>query len=88
MHVGQLNIDGLKMSKRLKNFTSIRAILEGGQTASQIRIMFLLQKWDRVMQYSDEQMNIAERWEAKYKNFAQMVRDNIREQEKKVSNLN
>ena len=40
-HTGHLHIVGLKMSKLLKNFVTIRQALEHG-TARQLRIMFLL----------------------------------------------
>jgi len=40
-HAGHLNIKGLKMSKSLKNFTTIRTLLESGVSARTIRLMFL-----------------------------------------------
>ena len=38
LHAGHLHIDGLKMSKSLKNFTTIRAGLETS-TANRIRML-------------------------------------------------
>jgi cysteinyl-tRNA synthetase len=52
-HFGHLHIKGLKMSKSLKNFVTIRQAL-GTHTARQIRLMFLLQPWDKPMNYSDQ----------------------------------
>mmetsp|Transcript_35326 Transcript_35326/g.77392 ORF Transcript_35326/g.77392 Transcript_35326/m.77392 type:complete len:806 (+) Transcript_35326:114-2531(+) len=52
-HTGHLHIHGLKMSKSLKNFITIRQALENN-TARQLRIMFLLQAWDQPMNYSDQ----------------------------------
>ena len=51
-HSGHLHIKGLKMSKSLKNFTTIREALEH-HSARQLRLMFLLQ-WDKNMNYSDQ----------------------------------
>eukprot|EP00493_Phyllostaurus_siculus_P025531 UN25875 len=51
-HVGHLNIDGLKMSKSLKNFFSIREILDEF-TPRQIRILFSLQPWYSKMNFSN-----------------------------------
>jgi len=42
LHAGHLNIKGLKMSKSLKNFITIREVLKR-HSARQIRLLFLLQ---------------------------------------------
>lgn len=55
LHAGHLHIDGLKMSKSLKNFITIKEILEV-YTARQIRLLFLLQQWNSVMNYSKDGM--------------------------------
>jgi cysteinyl-tRNA synthetase len=52
-HAGHLNIKGLKMSKSLKNFITIGQVLENMCSARQLRILFLLQSWDKPMNYSD-----------------------------------
>lgn len=52
-HAGHLNIRGLKMSKSLKNFITIGQALEE-HTPRQLRLMFLLQPWDKPMYYSDQ----------------------------------
>ena len=44
IHTGHLHIDGLKMSKSLKNFITIRAALQM-YSARQIRFLFLLNQW-------------------------------------------
>ncbi|CRG94210.1 cysteine--tRNA ligase, putative [Plasmodium gallinaceum] len=51
LHSGHLHIEGLKMSKSLKNFITIKSILSK-YTSNQIRILFLLNKWDNFMNYS------------------------------------
>ena len=53
-HAGHLSIKGLKMSKSLKNFITIRQALS---KTMQIRLMFLLQHRDKPMSYSDETMD-------------------------------
>lgn len=55
LHTGHLNIKGLKMSKSLKNFITIRQALEI-HTARQIRFCFLLHKYNAPMDYSDSTM--------------------------------
>ena len=44
IHSGHLHIDGLKMSKSLKNFITIRAALTM-YSARQLRFLFLLHQW-------------------------------------------
>jgi cysteinyl-tRNA synthetase len=50
LHSGHLHIDGLKMSKSLKNFVTIRQALEGNKPRH-LRMLFLLKPWDNVMNY-------------------------------------
>ena len=52
-HFGHLHIKGLKMSKSLKNFITIRQALEDF-TPRQIRLLFLLQPWHKGMDFSDQ----------------------------------
>lgn len=68
LHAGHLHIKGLKMSKSLKNFITIRQALEE-HTPRQIRLMFLLQPWDKPMNYSDQTVNDAKTKEQYFKNF-------------------
>jgi len=53
LHAGHLNIEGLKMSKSLKNFIPIRQILMS-YTPRQIRLFFLSVPWDGPMNFSDQ----------------------------------
>ena len=87
LHAGHLHIDGLKMSKSLKNFVTIRQALaehtlpDGRKyrtTARQIRLMFLLQKWDRPMTYSDSAVDEAKTKERTFKNFFGAVKAHMR----------
>jgi len=58
IHAGHLHIDGFKMSKSLKNFITIRQALEIN-TARQIRMCFLLHKYNAPMDYGDNTMTHA-----------------------------
>ena len=51
IHTGHLAIDGLKMSKSLKNFITIKNLLEKQANARQLRLLFLLHKYDVEMNY-------------------------------------
>merc|ERR1719321_782990 len=67
-HAGHLHIEGLKMSKSLKNFITIRQALEY-HSARQLRLMFLMQPWDKGMNYSDQAIDKAKMEEKKFKHF-------------------
>ena len=79
LHTGHLNIDGLKMSKSLKNFITIRQTLEQF-TANQIRMCFLLHKWNTPMNYSDGAMEEAKAKEKVFTEFFQNVKALLRGQ--------
>ncbi|KAL7535807.1 hypothetical protein ACHAWF_005277 [Thalassiosira exigua] len=76
-HTGHLHIEGLKMSKSLKNFVTIRQAL-AHNTARQLRIMFLLQAWDQSMNYSDQTIDDARSKEATFKSFFREVEALVR----------
>lgn len=75
LHAGHLHINGLKMSKSLKNFITIREILES-HSSRQIRLLFLLQQWDSVMNYSKDTMTEVLAKEKNLKEFFRRI-DNI-----------
>lgn len=50
IHTGHLNIDGLKMSKSLKNFITIKSMTKR-YSARQIRLLFATRRYDTVMDY-------------------------------------
>lgn len=79
LHAGHLSIAGLKMSKSLKNFVTIRQCLEHN-TARQIRLLFLLQSWDGTMAYSDDSLKEAVTKETSLKSFFHTVDTRIKEQ--------
>ncbi|TFK44293.1 tRNA synthetases class I (C) catalytic domain-containing protein [Crucibulum laeve] len=55
IHTGHLHIEGLKMSKSLKNFITIDEILEK-YTARQLRLAFLTQLWNAKVDFSESLM--------------------------------
>ncbi|KAK7692221.1 hypothetical protein QCA50_003845 [Cerrena zonata] len=55
LHTGHLHIEGLKMSKSLKNFITIDEILQK-YSARQLRLAFLTQLWNSKIDFSDSLM--------------------------------
>ncbi|KAF9010620.1 tRNA synthetases class I (C) catalytic domain-containing protein [Cyathus striatus] len=55
IHTGHLHIEGLKMSKSLKNFITIEEILQR-YTARQLRLAFLTQLWSAKVDFSESLM--------------------------------
>lgn len=68
VHFGHLHIKGLKMAKSLKNFITIRQALEK-HSARQMRIMFLLQPWDKPINFSDQTIDDAKSKENTLNNY-------------------
>ncbi|MES1904494.1 MAG: hypothetical protein MHPSP_000449 [Paramarteilia canceri] len=57
LHPGHLNIKGLKMSKSLKNFITIKEILEE-VTPNQLRLLFMNNDWNSTSDYSEIAINV------------------------------
>ncbi|KAI9327242.1 tRNA synthetases class I (C) catalytic domain-containing protein [Zopfochytrium polystomum] len=68
LHTGHLHIENQKMSKSLKNFLTIQQILEK-HTPSQIRILFLLNSWDSIIDFKDSSFQEARVFETTINNF-------------------
>jgi len=73
-HTGHLHIRGLKMSKSLKNFITIRQALDGvdgleGVRPSTMRIMFCLVSYTAPCDYSDNMLQNARSVEKKFKEY-------------------
>lgn len=76
LHMGHLSIQGSKMSKSLKNFTTIREALEKNEwTPRSLRIVFLLGGWKDGVEITDELVSAGNSWEDKLDNFFIRVRD-------------
>lgn len=82
LHMGHLGIAGAKMSKSLKNFTTIKEALDRGlYNPRSLRIVFLLGAWKEGLEISTSsdvvsaanQESLA--WEEKVNNFFLKVRD-------------
>ncbi|KAJ9527318.1 hypothetical protein QJQ45_025537 [Haematococcus lacustris] len=80
LHSGHLEIEGLKMSKSLKNFVTIRS---GGEpytaealqsfSARQLRLMFAMQPWNKPMVYGEQARGEMKARESQIKNFFQNI---------------
>ena len=80
LHSGHLTIAGCKMSKSLKNFITIKDILNAGYTASQVRFVFLLSSWHATMDYSTEKSFVeASAKDAQFREFFKNVGARIRD---------
>ncbi|KAI4122565.1 MAG: hypothetical protein LQ338_005741 [Usnochroma carphineum] len=76
MHMGHLSIQGSKMSKSLKNFTTIReALSRGDWTPRGLRIVFLLGGWREGIEITDDLVKEGSSWEDKVNNFFIKVND-------------
>lgn len=82
LHTGHLNINGLKMSKSLKNFLTIKDIVEIS-SPQHLRILFLQHLWNKEMNYDPDQLKEADAILKKLANFvsnseSQLKKDDIR----------
>lgn len=76
LHMGHLSISGSKMSKSLKNFTTIReALARGDWTARSLRIIFLLGGWHDGIEITDDMRKGGASWESYVTNFFYKARD-------------
>lgn len=71
-HTGHLHIEGLKMSKSLKNFVTIRQALDQNSPRL-LRILFLFQGWDQPMNYAKQTLDDARSKETTFKSFFREV---------------
>jgi cysteinyl-tRNA synthetase len=79
LHMGHLSIQGSKMSKSLKNFTTIREALHVRKdwTSRSLRIVFLLGEWRKGIEITDDMVLEGRSWEDKVDNFFLNVTDGI-----------
>ena len=71
LHMGHLEIQGSKMSKSLKNFTTIREALHVRKdwTARSLRVVFLLGNWKDRIEITDDMVTQSRSWEDRVDNF-------------------
>lgn len=77
LHAGHLTIEGCKMSKSLKNFITIKDALKK-HTARQLRLLFLLHQWKDTLDYGENSMEIAIRYEKMVNEFFLNVKNLLR----------
>jgi cysteinyl-tRNA synthetase len=76
LHMGHLSIQGSKMSKSLKNFTTIKeALAQGAWTPRGLRIVFLLGAWRDGLEITGEIVKAGLAWEEKVNSFFIRVQD-------------
>jgi cysteinyl-tRNA synthetase len=76
LHMGHLSIQGSKMSKSLKNFTTIREALDRKDWSPRsLRIVFLLGGWKDGVEITEDLVNVGSSWEEKVNNFFLKVKD-------------
>ncbi|KAK4221503.1 tRNA synthetases class I (C) catalytic domain-containing protein [Podospora fimiseda] len=69
LHMGHLSIAGSKMSKSLKNFQTIQDALATTYTARNMRIVFLMGRWNDGVEISPDMRKQADSWETTLDNF-------------------
>ncbi|BFZ54708.1 cysteinyl-tRNA synthetase [Savitreella phatthalungensis] len=74
LHTGHLHIRGLKMSKSLKNFITIKQVLEE-ISPRLLRFIFLSGRWRGRVDYSDDLLKSARNFEAKVQELFVQVRE-------------
>ena len=79
LHTGHLHIEGLKMSKSLKNFISIDEALERF-TARQLRMSFLFQPWSSRMDFKQSALGEVKNAESTFNNFFAATKAKVAEQ--------
>ncbi|KRZ29945.1 Cysteine--tRNA ligase, cytoplasmic [Trichinella pseudospiralis] len=77
LHAGTLRIQGLKMSKSLKNFVTIKQALQQ-YTSRQIRLLFLMHNWAEPLDYSPQTMERALHFERVCQQFFRTVAHYLR----------
>ena len=78
LHAGHVHIEGLKMSKSLKNFISIKEALKR-YSARQLRFLFLQHGWNSTLIYKESSMQAALAVDSTFTNFFANVEAAIEE---------
>ncbi|MBW0468866.1 hypothetical protein O181_008581 [Austropuccinia psidii MF-1] len=86
LHTGHLHIEGLKMSKSLKNFITISDALKQ-HSARQLRLSFLAQRWDLGMDFAESAMAEVRNQESTFNNFFAIVKA-LRYERRLVDSIN
>ena len=78
LHSGHLQIEGRKMSKSLKNFVTIREVLNEYRPEA-VRFLFLLHKYHEPMEYSQNTMAAAADLERRFASFSSSISSRLRD---------
>ena len=78
LHSGHLRIEGLKMSKSLKNFITIDGALSQ-YSAAQLRFLFLLRRFSEPMEYSENTLAAAVDLERRFSAFGASLSARLQE---------
>lgn len=82
LHMGHLSIAGSKMSKSLKNFQTIQdALTKKDYTARNMRIVFLMGRWNDGVEISPDMRKQANNWEETLDKFFTNVKARLAEAE-------
>ncbi|KAJ1507706.1 hypothetical protein HMI54_006960 [Coelomomyces lativittatus] len=73
LHVGHLHVEGQKMSKSLKNFTTIREALQQ-YSPGQLRLLVLQQHWQGVMDFKASTMQQVQATEMTFVKFVTTIK--------------
>ncbi|KAK9480050.1 tRNA synthetases class I (C) catalytic domain-containing protein [Lipomyces japonicus] len=73
LHTGHLHIEGLKMSKSLKNFITIQEALQK-YSARQLRLAFAMQQWNNSIDFKEDLIVQVRAFESSLNNFFTSVR--------------
>ena len=82
LHTGHLNIEGLKMSKSLKNFKKISEFIDK-YNANTFRLFFITHSWDSDMNFTEDALREAYETEKYIGEFFQNLKVWIRENDMK-----
>lgn len=85
LHAGHLHISGRKMSKSVKNFTTVREYLASGGTADAFRMFCLLHRYAAPVEYSPARLMDANNLLARIRRFVTRTRADLSEQVSKFS---
>jgi cysteinyl-tRNA synthetase len=88
LHMGHLSIQGSKMSKSLKNFTTIREALHVRKdwTARSLRVVFMLGNWKDGIEITDDMVTQGRNWEDRVDNFFLNALEALKESDESSNN--
>ena len=87
IHIGHLHIEGQKMSKSLKNFTTIKNFIKDDDTKPDVlRFMFLIHHYRAQMDFNEDTLKQSERRLHLLKSFLETLRNVIQNSKTNITN--